>query len=76
MLRAALLAVIPATPDDNTIGRVGGDQRSRFLEIGDLPQLSLSWRLARPAESGFTVTTWSRMTAEAAKALYQTAPGL
>jgi hypothetical protein len=28
MLRAALLAVIPATPDANTIDRIGGEQLS------------------------------------------------
>jgi hypothetical protein len=41
MLRAALLAVIPATPDANTIIRTGGDLLSeavsRKLEISRSP---------------------------------------
>jgi hypothetical protein len=41
MLCAALLTVISATPDANTIGRIGGDQRSRFPGNGRSPAVQI-----------------------------------
>src|SRR5438876_3254018 len=53
MLHAALLAVIPATPDTNTIGRVGEDQRSCVLRnLRRFRSPARIWRLDRPDESG------------------------